>query len=88
MEGNIWLPDINNDNNINEEYKSRLLAINDFVLVMFNNDTVVEPVETEVLEMMTSFLYYNFKYFFYLYFLDLVSFCPKYTSTSSFSFYG
>nr|CAB3265119.1 palmitoyl-protein thioesterase 1 [Phallusia mammillata] len=44
---NIFLPDINNENKVNEEYKQRLQALNKFVMVRFNNDTMVEPVASE-----------------------------------------
>ncbi|EFN80497.1 palmitoyl-protein thioesterase 1 [Harpegnathos saltator] len=44
---NIFLSDINNENGINEYYKSNLQKLHNLVLVKFANDTMVEPVETE-----------------------------------------
>lgn len=43
----IFLADINNENNINEEYKDNLQKLQNLVLVKFANDTMVEPVESE-----------------------------------------
>lgn len=45
---NIFLPDINNENVINQMYKDRLTSLNKFVMVKHLNDTMVEPLESEV----------------------------------------
>lgn len=44
---NIFLADINNENTINAEYKKNLQNLRTLVLVKFDNDTMVEPVESE-----------------------------------------
>jgi len=44
---NIFLPDLNNEVTINEDYKQRLMALEKFVMVRFNNDTMVSPVASE-----------------------------------------
>jgi len=44
---NIFLPDINNENVINQMYKDRLTSLNKFVMVKHLNDTMVEPLESE-----------------------------------------
>jgi len=46
LEYNIYLPDINNDNAINETYKKNLISLNTLVLVQFAADTVVVPKES------------------------------------------
>lgn len=43
----IFLADINNERAKNKTYIKNLLRLNNFVMVKFNNDTMVEPVETE-----------------------------------------
>lgn len=43
----IFLPDLNNENVKNKVYVDRLISINQFVMVKFNNDTMVQPVESE-----------------------------------------
>ncbi|KAK7792342.1 hypothetical protein R5R35_013826 [Gryllus longicercus] len=43
----IFLADINNERNVNQTYVQNLLKLNNLVLVMFNNDTIVQPKETE-----------------------------------------
>jgi len=45
---NIFLPDINNDNTVNEQYKQRLMSLNKFVMVRFSQDKMVQPIESEV----------------------------------------
>lgn len=45
---NIFLPDLNNDVTINELYKQRLMALKKFVMVRFNQDTMVQPIASEV----------------------------------------
>ena len=45
---NIFLPDLNNENSINELYKQRLMSLNKFVMVRFSQDTMVQPKESEV----------------------------------------
>ncbi|EFA11379.1 palmitoyl-protein thioesterase 1 [Tribolium castaneum] len=42
-----FLSDINNEITINTEYVQRLQTLDNFVLVKFDNDTIVEPRETE-----------------------------------------
>ncbi|KYM94494.1 Palmitoyl-protein thioesterase 1 [Cyphomyrmex costatus] len=44
---NLFLAEINNENIINAEYKNNLQKLRSLVLVKFENDTMVEPVETE-----------------------------------------
>jgi len=44
---NIFLPDLNNEITINQDYKNRLKSLDKFVLVRFNNDTMVQPVSSE-----------------------------------------
>jgi len=43
---NAFLPDINSDININPTYKDNLIHLNNLVLVMFSEDTVVVPKES------------------------------------------
>ena len=47
-EKNIFLPDLNNENVVNEQYKQRLMSLKKFVMVRFNQDTMVQPMESEV----------------------------------------
>lgn len=42
-----FLSDINNELNVNQTYKDRLLTLENFVMVKFLNDSVVQPVESE-----------------------------------------
>lgn len=44
---NIFLADINNENIINTKYKENLQKLQALILVKFENDTMVDPVETE-----------------------------------------
>ncbi|TGZ53549.1 palmitoyl-protein thioesterase 1 [Temnothorax longispinosus] len=44
---NLFLAEINNENVNNTEYKNNLQKLRALVLVKFENDTMVEPVETE-----------------------------------------
>ncbi|XP_011343245.2 palmitoyl-protein thioesterase 1 [Ooceraea biroi] len=44
---NIFLADINNENVINMDYKNNLQKLQSFVLVKFENDTMVDPAESE-----------------------------------------
>lgn len=44
---NIFLPDINNEVTINQDYKDRLKSLEKFVMVRFNNDTMVQPLSSE-----------------------------------------
>ncbi|CAG2054219.1 unnamed protein product, partial [Timema podura] len=46
-QASIFLADINNERVKNATYKENLLRLNSFVLVKFNNDTIVQPKETE-----------------------------------------
>jgi palmitoyl-protein thioesterase len=43
----VFLPDINNNNAINETYKENLMSVENFVMVQFLNDTMVQPKESE-----------------------------------------
>lgn len=42
-----FLSDINNERTINQLYINRLQSLENFVLIKFEGDTVVEPPETE-----------------------------------------
>ncbi|XP_044765306.1 palmitoyl-protein thioesterase 1 [Coccinella septempunctata] len=42
-----FLSDINNELTMNQTYKDRLLTLENFVMVKFLNDSIVQPVETE-----------------------------------------
>jgi len=44
---NIFLADINQENEVNEEYKANLQKLNAFVMVKFNNDSMVVPRESQ-----------------------------------------
>ncbi|KAF7989912.1 hypothetical protein HCN44_008586 [Aphidius gifuensis] len=46
-QGSIFLADINNERVINETYKKNLQQLEALVLVKFDNDTMVQPVESE-----------------------------------------
>lgn len=41
-----FLADINNEKVVNQDYIDRLQKLNKFVMVKFENDTIVQPVET------------------------------------------
>lgn len=43
----VFLADINQERHINASYKTNLQQLNNLVLVMFDNDTMVEPKESE-----------------------------------------
>ncbi|XP_038057321.1 palmitoyl-protein thioesterase 1-like [Patiria miniata] len=43
----IYLADINQENKVNETYKTNLQKLKKFVMVMFGNDTMVQPKESE-----------------------------------------
>jgi len=44
----IFLPDINNEREKkNDSYKKRMMSLNNFVMVKFNQDSIVQPKETE-----------------------------------------
>ncbi|KAF2355833.1 Palmitoyl protein thioesterase [Trinorchestia longiramus] len=45
-EGNILMPDINQENSINEDYKQNLMSLENFVLAMFSDDHTVIPRES------------------------------------------
>ncbi|XP_050428727.1 palmitoyl-protein thioesterase 1 [Adelges cooleyi] len=47
VEGSYFLADINNERTNNTSYRDNLLKLKNFVLVMFTNDTIVIPKETE-----------------------------------------
>ncbi|XP_012221178.1 palmitoyl-protein thioesterase 1 [Linepithema humile] len=44
---NMFLADINNENTINTEYKNNLQKLQALILVKFENDTMVDPAESE-----------------------------------------
>ncbi|VDN06430.1 unnamed protein product [Thelazia callipaeda] len=46
-ENSIFLADINNEKELNEEYRKNLLKLQNLVLVKFLNDTMVTPKESE-----------------------------------------
>ena len=54
---NIFLPDANNENTMNEQYKQRLMSLNKFVMVKFNQDKMVQPIESEVSETFSLILF-------------------------------
>ena len=45
---NIFLADINNENSINETYRSNLMKLDNFVLVLFEQDEMVIPRESSL----------------------------------------
>ncbi|KRT82069.1 lipase, partial [Oryctes borbonicus] len=47
IKGSTFLADINNEVNIVQTYIDRLLALDNFVMVKFENDTMVQPIATE-----------------------------------------
>ncbi|XP_046397082.1 palmitoyl-protein thioesterase 1 [Ischnura elegans] len=51
--GSIFLADINNEITINKTYITQLTKLKNFVMVKFNNDTMVEPRESEWFEFYT-----------------------------------
>ncbi|XP_071451635.1 palmitoyl-protein thioesterase 1 [Hetaerina americana] len=53
IKGSIFLSDINNENGVNKTYISQLNKLKNFVMVKFNNDTMVEPRESEWFEFYT-----------------------------------
>lgn len=42
-----FLADINNEKNINETYKENLAKLDNFVMLRFDNDSMVQPVASE-----------------------------------------
>lgn len=42
-----FLADINNEKVVNVDYIQNLQSLDNFILVKFNNDTMVQPVESE-----------------------------------------
>lgn len=44
--GSYFLADINNERVFNKNYRENMLKLNNFVLVMFSNDTMVIPKES------------------------------------------
>eukprot|EP01094_Clydonella_sp_ATCC50884_P030204 TRINITY_DN976_c0_g1_i1.p2 TRINITY_DN976_c0_g1~~TRINITY_DN976_c0_g1_i1.p2 ORF type:complete len:133 (-),score=52.18 TRINITY_DN976_c0_g1_i1:315-713(-) len=46
-EMNHFLPDINNDGSYNDLYKQNMLKLSNFGMLKFDNDTMVQPVESE-----------------------------------------
>ena len=47
-EKSVFLADINNENAKNATYKQNLLKLENFVMVKFEKDTMVQPRESEV----------------------------------------
>ncbi|CAG7734170.1 unnamed protein product [Allacma fusca] len=47
IENSIFLADINNERTLNQTYKENLLRLENLVLVLFENETVVQPKESE-----------------------------------------
>uniref|UniRef100_A0A2S2N880 Palmitoyl-protein thioesterase 1 n=1 Tax=Schizaphis graminum TaxID=13262 RepID=A0A2S2N880_SCHGA len=47
IKGSNFLADINNEHIINTNYRENLLKLKNFVMVMFTNDTMVIPKESE-----------------------------------------
>ncbi|CAG9855883.1 unnamed protein product [Phyllotreta striolata] len=45
--GSTFLADINNERTINKDYVTRLQSLENFVMVKFENDSMVQPVESE-----------------------------------------
>ena len=43
----VFLADINNERAKNKTYIKNLLKLKNFIMIKFNNDTIVEPKETE-----------------------------------------
>merc|ERR1712149_30253 len=43
----IFLADINQERGINQSYRSNLLKLKNFVMVMFTEDTIVQPKESK-----------------------------------------
>ena len=44
----VFLADINNENKVNATYKANLAKLQNFVMVKFLQDTMVQPKESEV----------------------------------------
>lgn len=47
IQGSTFLADINNERSINQTYIDRLLKLDNFVMVRFENDTMVQPIASE-----------------------------------------
>ena len=47
-EHSIFLPNINNELAVNQTYKDNILSLQNFAMIKFLNDTVVQPRESEV----------------------------------------
>jgi len=47
LEDCVFLPDINNENSINQTYKNNIMSLQNFVMVKFTEDTMVQPIESE-----------------------------------------
>lgn len=47
VSGSTFLADINNERTVNQTYIENLQKLENFVLVRFNNDSIVQPVDTE-----------------------------------------
>jgi len=44
---NTFLPDINNDGSFNQTYKDNMMALSNFAMIQFTNDTMVQPIASE-----------------------------------------
>lgn len=47
-EKSVFLADINQEREVKPAYKTNLMQLKNFVMVMFGKDTMVDPKETEV----------------------------------------
>jgi len=47
VNNSVFLADINNERTINEEYRANLQQLENLVLVLFEDETVVQPKQTE-----------------------------------------
>lgn len=47
MKGSTFLADINNERSLNQTYIDRLVKLDNFVMVRFENDTMVQPIASE-----------------------------------------
>lgn len=53
IKGSTFLADINNERNLNQTYINRLMSLENFVMVKFENDTMVQPIASEWFEFYT-----------------------------------
>jgi len=47
LTSNIFLPDINNEKQVNPTYRDNLMRLNKFVMVKFTQDTMIQPRESQ-----------------------------------------